>query len=142
MTALAQDRNTPRKVVERALAEDALIAPTTTIFNGALVSANANGELRAAGDVAATTVLGVAPRKMVNAGGAAAKVTPKASVLAGIFKFKTSGGSALTAADIGKNAFVLDDQTLVRTGGTVNAIVAGVVDSMDPDGDVWVKINC
>jgi len=142
MAALTQDRNTPRKYVERFLAEDALLAATTTVFNGSLVAANANGELRPAADVAAITVLGVAPQKMVNSGGAAAKVTPKAKLMAGIFKFKTTGGSAITAADIGKNCFVLDDQTVVKTGGTTNAIVAGVVDSMDPDGDVWVKVNC
>lgn len=142
MAALAQDRNTPRKYVERYLAEDASIAATTTIFNGSLVAGNASGELRPAADVAAITVLGVAQQKMVNSTGAAAKSTPKAKVAAGCFKFKTTGANAITAADIGKNCFVLDDQTVVRALGTVNSIVAGVVDSMDPDGDVWVKVNC
>lgn len=142
MTALAQDRNTARKYVERFLAEDALVAATTTVFNGSLTAANANGELRPAADVAAITVLGVAQHQMKNTTGAAAKVTPKAKVAAGVFKFATTGGFAITAADVGKNCFVLDDQTVVRTGGTVNAIVAGVVDSMDADGGVWVKVNC
>jgi hypothetical protein len=142
MTALAQDRNTQRKVVERIVADDALVAATTTIWNGSLVANNAAGALIPASDTAGITVIGRAELRMVNATGAAAKVTPRARVAAGIFKFATTGGSALTAVDIGKNAFVLDDQTVVRTGGTTNAIVAGVVDSIDPDGGVWVKVNC
>lgn len=142
MTALAQDRNTQRKYVERYVADDALVAATTTVYNGSLTAANANGELRPAADVAAITVLGVAQGKFVNTTGAAAKVTPRARVAAGVFKFATTGGNAITAADIGKNCFVLDDQTVVRTAGTTNAIVAGVVESIDPDGGIWVKINC
>jgi hypothetical protein len=46
------------------------------------------------------------------------EVTPPAKVAAGVFKFATTGGNAITAADIGKNCFVLDDQTVVRAAGT------------------------
>lgn len=141
MTALAQDRNTQRKYVEKILADDALVAATTTIYNGSIVAANANGELRPAADVAAITVLGVAAIRMVNATGAAARVTPRARVTAGVFKFVTTGGNALTAADIGKNACILDDQTVVRAAGTVNSIVAGTVQSIDSDGGIWVAIG-
>lgn len=142
MAATTVDRQTERKYVERYLAEDALLAATTTIPNGVIVMANANGELLNGADVAAQTVVGVSVQRMVNAAGAAAKVTPKAKVAAGCFKFGTTGGSAITAADVGKNAFLLDNQTVVRTGGTVNAIVVGQVDSIDPDGGIWVKVNC
>jgi hypothetical protein len=144
MTALAQDRNTQRKYVERFLADDALIAANTTIYNGALVAANANGELRPAADVANVTVVGVAQQQMANPTGAAARPSNgrRAKVAAGCFKFATTGGNALTAADIGKNAYVLDDQTVVRQAGTTNSIVAGVVDSIDSDGGIWVKVNC
>lgn len=142
MTALAQDRNTMRKYEERILAEDPLIAATTTVWNGSLVANNAAGALIPASDTAGITVVGVAQRKMANATGAAAKVIPAGKVAAGVYKFFTTGGNALTIVDVGKNAFVLDDQTVVRTAGTTNAIVAGVVDSIDPDGGVWVKVNC
>lgn len=141
MTALAQDRNTQRKYVEKILADDALVAATTTVYNGSIVAANANGELRPAADVAAITVLGVAALRMVNSTGAAAKVTPRARVTAGVFKFVTTGANALTAADIGKNACVLDDQTVVRAAGTTNSIVAGTVQSIDSDGGIWVAIG-
>jgi hypothetical protein len=142
MAATTIDRPTLRKYLERIVCDDALVAATTTIPNGVLVSTNANGELINAVDTAGTTCQGRAPKRMVNSGGAAAKVTPKAQVEAGVFKFATTGGNAITAADIGKNCFVLDNQTVVRAAGTTNSIVAGVVDSMDPDGSVWVKVNC
>lgn len=141
MAATTIDRNTARKYVERIVAEDALLAAATTIPAGVLVATNAAGELINAADAAGSTVQGRAPKRMANAG-AAAKIKPAAYVEAGVFKFGTTGANAITAADVGKNCFVLDNQTVVRTAGTVNGIVAGVVDSMDPDGDVWVKVNC
>lgn len=142
MTALAQDRNTQRRYVERIVADNALIAANKTVWNGSLVASDATGALNPAADTVGLTVLGVAQRKMVNATGAAVAVVPPAKVAAGCFKFGTTGGNALTAADIGKNAYVLDDQTVVRAAGTTNSIVAGIVDSIDPDGGIWVKINC
>lgn len=142
MTALAQDRNTMRKFEERILADDALIAANTTVWNGSLTANNAAGALIPASDTAGITVVGVAQRRMVNATGAAAKVVPPAKVAAGVYKFATTGGNALTAVDVGKNAYVLDDQTVVRAAGTVNSIIAGTVESIDPDGGIWVKVNC
>ncbi len=142
MAATTIDRNTARKYVERVVCEDALLAATTTIPAGVLVATNANGELLNAADTAALTVQGRAAQRMANTGGAAAKVTPKARVEAGVFKFGTTGGNALTAADVGKNAYVLDNQTVVRAAGTTNSIIAGTVDSIDPDGGIWVKVNC
>lgn len=142
MSATTIDRNTAQKLIARIVADDALLAATTTIPAGVLVGANANGELINAADAANVVVLGRAPRRMVNAAGAAAKTSPKAYVEAGVFKFATSGGDALTAADLGRDVFLLDNQTVVKTAGTVNTIVAGKLDSIDPDGGVWVRVNC
>lgn len=142
MTALAQDRNTQRRYVERYLADNQPIAATTTVWNGSLCANNAAGALIPASDTAGITVVGVAQGRFVNATGAAATVTPASRAAAGCFKFGTTGGNALTVVDVGKNACVLDDQTVVRAAGTTNSIVAGIVDSIDPDGGIWVKVNC
>lgn len=139
MAALAEDRNTMRRYVERVLAENAQIAATTTVWNGGMAAVNAAGALVPASDTAALTVLGCALIRMVNGGGAAATVFPPAKVAAGIFKWDTGGAHPIVAADIGKNCFVLDDHTVVEAAGTVNSIVAGTVDSIDPDGSIWVK---
>jgi len=140
MAALTTDRNTQRKGEGRIVAEDAQLGANKTIFDGAMVAQNA-GNLEPASDSAGVVTLGVARQKMANATGAPAKVSPKASVHAGAtFKFDTvAGGNAITAADIGKQCFVVDDHTVARTGGTANGIVAGIVDSIDPDGGIWVK---
>lgn len=130
-----------QKHVDRDVAYDALLAAATTIEHAVLVATNANGELVNAADTAGLTVVGRAPQKMANAGGAAAKINPPARAEAGVFKFGTTGGNAITAADVGKSCFVLDASTVVRQAGTVNAIVAGVVDRVEADG-VWVKVNC
>jgi hypothetical protein len=106
-----------------------------------IVSADASGNLINATDTASTIVLGRAPRRMINTSGSPAKINPKAYVEAGVFKFGTTGGNALTIADIGKNACVLDNQTVVRAAGTTNSIVAGTVEAIDEDGGIWVKMG-
>lgn len=145
MAAATQDRRkTQRKYLERMLADGALLAASTTLFNGTIVAADASGNLKPAADTAALTVLGVAGRKMINSAGVAGHPTngPKASLQAGVFKFATTGANAITVADVGKNCYALDDQTVVRAAGTTNSILVGVVEGMADDGDVWVKVNC
>ena len=139
MTALIEDRSTQRRYVERIVGDDAPIAGNTTVWNGSLVCCDATGALRPGADVAGLTYAGVAQLRMVNPSGAAARVKPAARCAVGIFKFATTGANAITAADLQKQCFVLDDQTVVRQAGTANAIPAGTVDSIDPDGGIWVK---
>jgi hypothetical protein len=139
MTALTDDRNTQRRYVERIVGDDALIAANTTVWNGSMTCCDATGALRPAADVAGLTFVGVAQLRMVNPSGVAAKVKPAARCAVGVFKLATTGANAITAADLQKPCFILDDQTVVRQAGTANAIPAGLVDSIDPDGQVWVK---
>jgi hypothetical protein len=55
----------------------------------------------------------------------------------GTFKWANNGADALTAADIGATAYVLDDATVTKTGAGKSA--AGVVHQVDGDG-VWVSV--
>lgn len=139
MTALIEDRNTQRRYVERIVGDDAPIAANTTVWNGSMVCSDATGALRPAADVAGLTFVGVAQLRMVNPSGVATRVKPAARCAVGVHKFTTTGANAITAADLQKSCFVLDDQTVVRQAGTANAILAGTVDSIDPDGGIWVK---
>ncbi len=144
MAATTVDRPTLRKYVERIVCEDANLAANTIIPNGAMIATNATGDLVNAADAAGLTVVGRAPRRMVNATGAAAKVTPRAQAEAGCFKWANAAVNGVTAADLQKNCFVVDNQTVGKAAAApVAAIVAGIVDSLDPDGGVWVKSpNC
>lgn len=141
MAATTVDRQTERKQVERIVAEDATLAASTTIPNGVMVGRNAAGDLVNAADVAGITVIGFSDQRMVNATGGAAKVKPPARVRKGVAKFGTTGANAVTKADLNQNVFVLDNQTVVKTAGTSNAIVAGVLDAIDADGGCWVKFD-
>ncbi len=53
----------------------------------------------------------------------------------GVFRFDNDG-DAITRADIGSDAFVVDDQTVAKTG---TAKAGGVID-VDEAG-VWVRIG-
>lgn len=149
MAATTIDINTHRKYVERLVGDDAKIAASTTIPLGAIVCFNAAGDFVNGADVAGLTIAGRAPRRMVNSTGAAAKLTPAGAYAeAGVFRWKTSGANAVTAADLGKLVYVLDNQTVVKIAGTAagaGAVPAGILDSIDPDDAtfVWVKTaNC
>jgi hypothetical protein len=142
MTALAQDRNTPRKYVERFLAEDALDRRDHDRLQRLARRGQRERRAPSRADVAEHHGARRRAAKMVNATGAAAKVTPKAKVAAGVLQVQDDGRQ--------RDHRGRHRQELLRARRPdgrahrrhVNAIVAGVVDSMDPDGDVWVKVNC
>lgn len=100
------------------------------IWNGTLVSFNAAGFAIAASDTADTRVMGRANATSDNTGGAAGAVNIE--VLRGIVELDNpAGANQLTAADRGKNAYVLTDHEVCRREGTVAGIPAGVVLAVD-----------
>jgi hypothetical protein len=143
MTATINDRPTARRYVERTCCEDALVAAQVTIPNGVMVCTTANGELVNAADLVGLTMQGRAARRMTNLSGASARVNPKALVEAGVFKWANVGGAnAVTAADLGKSVFIVDNQTVGKVAAApVAGNVAGTLESIDPDGGVWVRSN-
>lgn len=135
MTALAQDRNTPRS-------EDGLkvlgVAATMLIYAGAIVMRNASGY--AAKGAVATTLIGVgrAEERVNNTGSAGAA---DIKVREGIFRFGNSTSTdTITIAEIGKPCYVVDDQTVAKTDGTGTRSIAGFVYAVDSVG-VWVEFD-
>ncbi|HGM8331430.1 TPA: hypothetical protein ACKQLR_006537 [Pseudomonas aeruginosa] len=58
----------------------------------------------------------------------------------GVFQLANSASAdQITRADIGKECFIVDDQTVAKTSATDTRSVAGVVRDVD-DGGVWVEI--
>jgi len=130
--------NTARSTLERAgvyLAPG--VAANAVIFQGALVCLNASG-FAVPGAVAATlTAVGRAEESVT---GTATAGEAKAEVKAGVYRWANSTAADLiTIADIGKDCFVLDDQTVARTnpGGNTRSR-AGVVVDVETLG-VWVR---
>jgi hypothetical protein len=134
MTALTQDRNTPKK--DGKLVAVA-VGAGVHIRAGSIVVANATGF--AVPGIAATTLtyLGNADQAVDNtAGGDGAQTV---LVERGYdFKFANLGADPVTQASIGKVAYIVDDQTVAATNGGNTRSAAGKVVGIDSDG-VWIS---
>lgn len=111
---------------------------STKIWNGALVVMDTG--LAVPGKAATGLVtLGIATETVDNTNGGDGDV--KVTVERGCFKFFNSTSTdAIAAADIGKDCYVVDDQTVAKTNGTNTRSVAGKVVDVDSDG-VWVQVG-
>lgn len=133
MAALTADRDTLSKV--EFFYQSFKLGAVKVYKGGLLKTTDATGYASAASDTAATRVVGVAKQQVDNSGGAAGDKEVKAA--AGIFKFANSG---LVQADVGKDCYVLDDQTVTNAATAANDIVAGKLMRLDSDG-AWVKVG-
>lgn len=138
MAALTQDRDTRQRFKPRTVPGN--VGASVVIFNGALIAINTAGFIVPADDVIGHTPVGRAESYVDNSTGADGD---KEIVYApGVLKLATSGANALVQADVGKSAYVLDDQTVVKVAGVTNNIEAGTLEELDEDGDVWIRVNC
>lgn len=132
--ALAKDRDTQERLDPKFLVVP--VAAAAVIYAGALVVNNAG--YAAPGSVATTLVaLGRAEEKVDNsAGGAGAK---SITIRRGTFKFKnSSAGDLIALTELGKDVYIVDDETVAKTNGTNTRSVAGKCRGVDADG-VWVE---
>ena len=133
MAALSQARNTAELHVgalhynfERTVNDGG------TVYAGGIAAQNSSGKAVPASDTAGLVVLGRAEATV----GAGEKVL----IRTGVFLFDNGTGSEeLTAADIGAAAYIVDDHTVGKVGGT-NHIPAGIVIDVTADG-VAVEIT-
>jgi hypothetical protein len=132
MAPLTRDRDTPHKYKERK--QVLKVAAETEIFAGALV-AELDGYAVPAGDTAAHVVMGRAEEHVDNSDGAEGAKT--IAVSRGVFRYVAS---SIVQADVGKNATVVDDQTVGLAGATTNDIVAGRIEEVDSVG-VWIAVG-
>lgn len=125
MAALTKNRSTPERIPVLRQFEAA-----GEIYAGALVALNSSGKAVPASDTAGLRVLGRAETR--------AKTGEMVTVKSGCFLFKNgTSAAAVAAADVGGVCYVIDDQTVGKTGGT-NSIVAGLVFDVENKG-VWVS---
>ena len=133
MTALSAPRNTPRR--ERTTRQ-VPVAAGAKLYAGAMVAINAAGFLV---PVTAVTTLKAAARNEVlvdntsGANGALSAVTKL-----GTFRYENSASADLiTRADIGNDAYGVDDQTVAKTSATNTRSIVGKIFDVDDQG-VWV----
>lgn len=119
-----QDRNTPRR--ENVMRADPAAA---VIFAGTLYTLNAAGQASPAKAADTKPVRAVAQ--------AYAAASEQVNGRIGCFRFENgAAAAAITKAEIGANAFVVDDITVGKTGTSL----VGVVVDVDADG-VWVDVG-
>lgn len=75
-------------------------------------------------------VFGVFKETVDNTGGAAGALDVE--VERGVFAFDNStAGDAIAQADVGNNAYIVDDQTVAKTDGGGTRSIAGVIEGFD-----------
>jgi hypothetical protein len=133
MAALTKDRNTPLRAGEEFSFG---VATNAKIYAGALIVLNATGFAAPATAAAGLKAVGVAQEFVDNTGGADGAKTVK--VRAGLFRF--AGDGTVTAPDIGKLAYAVDDQTVADNDNAGARSAAGAILDVDADG-VWVEVG-
>lgn len=131
MTALTKDRNTTRKAGTVAVFP---VAAGAKIFAGAQVCLTADGFAVPAADTAGLKFAGVSRVYVDNSGGINGAVQVEVW-RDGIFDFAATG---MGADDVGKPAFVTDDQTVALS--STNAVGCGVISEVDSATKVWIDI--
>jgi hypothetical protein len=133
MTAMTKARG----VVRRESINSRLpVKGATTILQGALTVMD--GGLACPGRTATGLIaVGIAVTTAANPGADGAATV---DVERGTFKFFNHGADAVTAADIQKDCFIVDDQTVAKTAATNTRSIAGTVIDVEGDG-VWVRVG-
>lgn len=134
MTALTQDRNTPKK--DGKLIAVPLAAGVKAIAGGIAV-ANATGFGKPGATAATLAYLGRFEETVDNTSGADGAVSALVS-RGHAFKWANSSADPVTQASLGQVAYIVDDQTVAATSGTNTRSAAGVVIGIESDG-VWIE---
>lgn len=129
MSAATEARNTKERP---GLIFNYPVAAATTIYQGTQVAVNSSGYAVPAADTSGLRVIGRAEETVTNSGSAGDLTI---NVKRGVFLFDNSGTSAVDADDIGKFAFVEDDQTIAES--STNKVIAGRVVGVVTEG-VWI----
>lgn len=136
--ALSTERLTPRLGDAPVVTVLSLpVKAATKIYAGSLVVIDAG---YAAPGRAATTLIAVgrAEKTIDNTDGAAGDLSVE--VRRGAFKFKNSAaGDLIAQADVGKDCYIVDDETVAKTDGAATRSIAGKVLAVESDG-VFVEI--
>jgi hypothetical protein len=136
MTATTTPRDTPQ-VTMGMVARD--VAAATKILQGTIVCLNAAGYAVQASSATTLIADGRAEETVDNSAGAAG--AEKITVRKGTFRFANSAAADLIGrTEIGKNVYLVDNQTVAKTDGGATRSIAGRVFAVDAQG-VWVTFS-
>lgn len=133
--ALAKDRNTKSRMCGNWSYK---VGTGVKIYAGALVALNATGFLVPGSTATTLTAAGRAEVAVDNTSGADGAV--RCEVTEGVFLFKNSAADPVVQADVGKDCYIVDDETVAHTNGTNTRSRAGKVREVEAAG-VWVQLG-
>lgn len=141
MTALAGDRFDQARS-EPGLRNFANMAAAVTIYAGAMVAMDTSGNCRPARATATDKVVGVALKRCDNSAGLAGAFAGGVEVdTRFIHRFGNSSSTdAITDVHVGRDCFVVDDQTVALTDNGGTRPRAGRIEKVDSKG-VWVDFS-
>ena len=133
MTALSAPRNTPRR--ERTT-RHVPIGAGVKLIAGGMAGINPAGFLVPVTAVATLKGIGRIEQTIDNLTGANGAVLAETAL--GTFRYENSASADLiTRADIGSDAYGVDDQTVAKTSATNSRSIVGKIFDVDDQG-VWV----
>jgi len=136
MVAATQNRNTPSVSGHR---RGYPVAAAVLCLAGTIAVIDADGLVKPGATGLGGVAVGIFEALVDNSAGADGEQT--AEVLRGFARLENSAGAdEITAADIGKACFIVDNQTVAKTSGADTRSIAGIVDAVDEVG-VWVLID-
>lgn len=114
------------------------VAASTTCYQGGIACLNSSGYAVPGSASTTLTCIGMFGKTVTNSGSAGAATV---TVRQGIFKWGNSAsGDLITIADVGKDVYIVDDQTVAKTDGTGARSIAGKCVGVESDG-VWVLMG-
>jgi hypothetical protein len=140
MAALTDDRSLTRELMTGHAAEHAFqAADSTQFYKGGLVCLDqADGRLKK-GAISTTQVcVGVSQERVLTGASNTRKVRARSGIF-GPFN-NSAAGDAIAADDIGKDCFIVDDNTVALTSNGSTRSRAGKIYDVDAAG-VYVAIN-
>lgn len=127
--ALSRPRNTNRREPEF---RDFVVPAGVTVHQGGLAVLDATGAVEPGSTALNLTAVGI----FTDSAGPGETVR----VRRGCFSFANSAADAVDAASVGKDVFIVDDETVAKTNGTNTRSVAGKCFAIDAQG-VWVIVG-
>lgn len=138
MAALTADRDTLEKASAHSQLHAEVGGSSTQFYKGGIVVLDqADGLLKKATTATGLIALGRCEENVLTG----ASNTRKINCRSGIFKYGNSAAAdAIAADDIGKDCYLVDDQTVALTSNSSARSRAGKVYGVDSDG-VWVAFT-
>lgn len=146
MTAQAADRDPKLRAGgtnPEVLPGPVPLAANVVLYKGAMVAADTSGNARPARSVAANSdvTIGFSMSRVSNSGGSAGDVSTD-GIRQGVIEVNNDGSDPVGAANLFRNVYAVDDQTVSAGSNGSTRVVAGKLMGFDADsGKPLVKVG-